>query len=555
MHFLSFCLVVTVCVLFTDAEDDFLQKLKAAKHFAQDKTENILEEWQVSKYPGFLKSCFMHKSAWELLKLRYTDKIIRALNNTFSTAVMEPFVVSFLGSSVTAGHDSHVNMSFPFVVREYMAGSLSMMGVALQTRNMALGNNPCMPYDPCVSIFAGQDADIVHWEQSMNCHDEVMPEQFVRQATHKPPTRYEGIRHSDQFIPPLIVFSESFTAHWPASKCTPQPPQHEVTSDEKLLLMAAPVTIVSDLNKDMYHKSWSNFHDLVKHYKGAGIQMFTHQSHEIYACQGPYIPEWEKGAASWHPSVIAHRLRAAHHAYFWLLAWIEALDDFIKSAEQRSILAIAKLMRKHIAALPTNPTTALKNPLQIADGVACYSDYEPRAIRSASLRNRVIGGKYLPSADISATGNHWHSIIYENLVHENLVKQSLKMGYFDYKHLLYGDSSSGPISFLVTPNKPGKLFLCQTPGIWGQLPEGFVNLWDNAATFYVTTVGAFVEVKVEELLGFEFKEDLAVKQEIVYDKNMDICITFKDNVLVGASAITIVPTTSSKVMVAWIISP
>ena len=78
---------------------------------------------------------------------------------------------------------------------------------------------------------------------------------------------------------------------------------------------------------DMYHKSWSNFHDLVKQYKSAGIQMFTHQSyvqhfthsylvtvvavvavvglnhllplvllssHEIYACQGPYIPDWEK---------------------------------------------------------------------------------------------------------------------------------------------------------------------------------------------------------------------------------------------------------------------
>ena len=76
----------------------------------------------------------MHKSAWELLKLRYTDKIIRALNSTFSTSAMEPFVVSFLGSSVTAGHDSPINNSFPFVVREYMADSLTMMGVALQTR-------------------------------------------------------------------------------------------------------------------------------------------------------------------------------------------------------------------------------------------------------------------------------------------------------------------------------------------------------------------------------------------------------------------------------------
>lgn len=28
-----------------------------------------------------------------------------------------------------------------------------------------MGNNPCIPYDVCVKAFAGNEADIVHWEQ------------------------------------------------------------------------------------------------------------------------------------------------------------------------------------------------------------------------------------------------------------------------------------------------------------------------------------------------------------------------------------------------------
>ncbi len=38
-----------------------------------------------------------------------------------------------------------------------------------------------------------------------------------------------------------------------------------------------------------------------------------------YIRTGPYIKSWMKGAASWHPSVIGHRLRAAHHSYASIL--------------------------------------------------------------------------------------------------------------------------------------------------------------------------------------------------------------------------------------------
>jgi len=42
-------------------------------------------------------------------------------------------------------------------------------------RNHAIGNNPCFPYDACITTHLGDDVDILLWEQSMNCGREVLP--------------------------------------------------------------------------------------------------------------------------------------------------------------------------------------------------------------------------------------------------------------------------------------------------------------------------------------------------------------------------------------------
>lgn len=94
------------------------------------------------------------------IKLKFQAKILSAAaGNT------EKFVISFMGSSVTAGHDSPFNLSFPVLTGKVMESALRAAGVTLETRNAAMGNNPCLPYDICIRPFAGADADIVHWEQ------------------------------------------------------------------------------------------------------------------------------------------------------------------------------------------------------------------------------------------------------------------------------------------------------------------------------------------------------------------------------------------------------
>jgi len=322
---------------------EFVAKLRGATVATDEALGRLSDEWQIDKYPLFLKSCSMHKSSYELMKLKFMARILAAEE----TKSKKKFVISFLGSSVAAGHDSHFNFSYPVVAGEMMASAFAAMDVVVDARNMALGNNPCFPYDICVKIFANVDADIIHWEQTYNCGGKPILEQFVRQAMSIPTM-------------PIIVFSESFTAHWAPDKCIS--PTGSLTSAETELLSAlrsqhnatsgggshgaggsGVVKIVSELNKDEFKKAWQNPLGEISHkYRGAGIQTFTHTSHAPYACQGPYIREWEKGAAAWHPSIIAHRLRAAHHAYFWLQAWREALSELHALASHRPLEDMVK---------------------------------------------------------------------------------------------------------------------------------------------------------------------------------------------------------------------
>lgn len=224
-------------------------------------------------------------------------------------------------------------------------------------------------------------------------------------------------------------------------------------------------------------------------YHGAGIQTFQHEKHTDYACLGPYIKTWMEGAASWHPSVIAHRLRASHHAYFWLLIYVDALEEMKKVVEHRSADAALKDARHHAETLyhPMAPTPRHTTPF--ADNMTCHTDYQPRAIQASSLKGIVLSGlaSEEPLNEYSqATPGSWHFIIYENIADKNLVLRSKKMGYIDYKYLMFSGENAGPLSLKLNIAKPGPVFICQTPGIWGSLPKGFSEMWSADLEVYIT---------------------------------------------------------------------
>ena len=214
------------------------------------------------------------------------------------------------------------------------------------------------------------------------------------------------------------------------------------------------------------------------------------------------------------------------------------------------------------------PEPIPKSP--VADDVKCYSDYEPRGIREASLKAAVISGlaRDGPGAGAGAgagagtgtgtgtgtgSGTGWKSVIYENLVHENLVKSAIKAGYKDFKHLLYAEGKdSGALNILIQPQKAGSVFVCETPGIWGALPEGFEHLWDAKPTMHLTVN---VPNDKAEIQRFAFSADKAKLLEYEHTKDLEICMEIKGVVAAGSHVLTIAPTTAAKIILAWIIVP
>lgn len=79
----------------------------------------------------------------------------------------EPFVVSFAGTSVTAGHDNLFEESYPMVFARALEPVFEAAGVELTVRNHAMGNNPAIPSAFCVGAQLGEDTDVAVWEFGM----------------------------------------------------------------------------------------------------------------------------------------------------------------------------------------------------------------------------------------------------------------------------------------------------------------------------------------------------------------------------------------------------
>lgn len=523
------------------SHEDVLKVLENAKPIVETAIKAIYDEWEIDKYPNFLKSLSMHKSGYELMKSKFMSRI---LSSNKVPGQKGSFVASFLGSSVTAGHDSHFNKSTPVVVGELMKSSFDALNINFESRNAALGNNPCVPYDVCTPVFAGMDADIVHWEQSYFCFGGAIIEQFVRQSMLLP-------------TKPIVIFSESNTAHWEEKQCKNTPQPHKVNDKEKELLSQPMQTIVSELNKDEAQRAFNHISQWEKKYPGAGIQKFTHEKHKDYACLGPYIPKWMLGAASWHPSVIAHRLRASHHSYFWLVILKESIEDLTRLLsinKERAVDALVKDVEQKLSHIQ-KPIPMAHHYSQWQLGMKCYTDYEPHHSEGFSLKQRVTSGLLSDAAPADEKG--WKAIIYEDLVDKELVKRSKARMYKDYKHLIYGDKNSGSLVIKVNIEKKGPMFLCQTPGIWGSLPKGFKDLWSENPSIVINS-GDYSNVSLS----------------LFHSKELDICTMLVKPLVVvngtipkstypakertafnaGEHTITINAVGDLKIIIAWLIT-
>lgn len=522
---------------------------------AIQKTEEILSylaaRWQIDEYPNFLLSPIISHTSWQALKLKFERKILSALLGSTNRSDIS-FVMSFTGSSVTAGHDSPSNLSFSIVTRALMLPAFDSMGLKLISRNAAIGNNPCIPYDLCTRTFAGSDADLVHWEKSYNCNPSeprhrFIFEQFIRQTMVLPSN-------------PIVVFSDSIVPNWDSKECISSSMMKQLKLSRidnrlKQLLNMSLADLAQSLNRLNQSELWRGLHEIASAYKTMGVQFWTHSHYDAYKCRGPYIAAWGCCSAVWHPSILGHELVASHFAYFWLLIFKDALltvREKVKSSARNhfELQRLRDLADKHIRSelkhLPTKPLY----PSNFIDGMKCYTTFEPRASDEGSLLSLVVNNQ-LKADDQSM--KFFGFTIYENLTRPDIIDSARRRGYRDFKYMLYGNNESLPLNLFVSIERSGYLFICQPPSNWDKHPSGFGNLWDLEPQLWLSD--SFSSSLGEELVLNNSRMLRYSRANPMLENLERICVVTDDFIPLGNHVLTIKPLTISFVMISYLLIP
>ena len=168
----SLLLVLFVCIIPINSisHEEAKKKLLSALQVTENIVQKLFDRWQINDFPNFLTSASMSHTSYEVLKVKYQLKILQTLTATKEEDIQK-FVISFLGSSVTAGHDTMYNITVSQLTENVMRPAFDELGVKLVVINGAMGNNRCLPYDACVKVFASPESDIIQWEQvfMMDC--------------------------------------------------------------------------------------------------------------------------------------------------------------------------------------------------------------------------------------------------------------------------------------------------------------------------------------------------------------------------------------------------
>lgn len=459
-----------------------------------------------------------------------------------------------MGSSVTAGHDTAFNISFPSLAEAVMSPVFSLLGIEMKSINAAMGNNPCLPYDLCVHAFAGNEADIVHWEQSYNCfgtdsRSRIPFEHFIRQSLSLPNQ-------------PIVVFAKSVAPNWNEDACKDRKSHPDKVADdeglyERFFRDPEKIVTIENRNDKRHVDEFPAMKDLFKYYKLAGIQSWVHSHYEVYKCHGPYSVDWGCCSSGWHPSTKGHRVIADHYSFFWLLILRDAISE-LQSFKDNMISEHMKLVHKHTHELHKFVPTDVLYQSNFTQTLQCYTSFQTIENSHFDLFNLIIPTKSTVSttAKASASDTSWflespkpfQTGIMEDFINTNIVIKARQQGYKDYKRMLYGNNHSIPLSLRVDIKNEGYVHLCEPPGNWGALPKGFKSLYkDSCVNAYLTVV--------ESYDNFEF--DKAKATEVIMEnviKNSP-CSTLDKKFSVGKYVLTIVPLVKEFVMVSYLILP
>ena len=96
----------------------------------------ISTRWDVANYPAFFDTLHIPEKAWGMQVNKFIELLTDSDNKGRSRkGEKKSFVMSFTGSSVTAGHDNFFNESFPIVVQNTLQPVFNALGIHLEVCN------------------------------------------------------------------------------------------------------------------------------------------------------------------------------------------------------------------------------------------------------------------------------------------------------------------------------------------------------------------------------------------------------------------------------------
>ena len=452
--------------------DSVLDEIDQLKSF-------IWNTWDISKYPNFLKTMHVPTRSYDLQVLKFQRLLLQSHDKSF--------VMGITGSSVTAGHDNFFNESYPAVIENALLPIFKIMNISLVVRNAALGNNPCLPYDACISNHVGSDLDFLSWEQSMNCgRESAALEVFTRSALymHKKPT---------------VLYTLSGTPSWEVKDCMNSNltlANHTqdasiLTTDYKTLLNTSHI-----MNEMTFLKSkdkTKQYNNLYEVYHGLAPMGQNVVKLQEYKCQGPYTPDFSmkstgKGS-SWHPGRRGHMLRA-HSILYPFLSMLSDAVVKVRDAKRKGGKEEMKLFADtSLEVARAEPTVNIKpvscDPTQECGGEPkCFTDFEPR--RGGSIHSQLA----MPMKGWDLNVSFFDRKAVETAEREHRGYLDKKMVYIsqDKGKLGLGENTSAPgLMVRIEVSRNSSIWICelqkgfmQYPGIMGDLDkESIVSIYED----------------------------------------------------------------------------
>lgn len=360
------------------------------------------------------------------------------------------FVMSFAGTSVTAGHDNFYQQSYPVVMEKLIREAFVAAGLNLEVRNHAMGNQPPIPAAFCVQSQLGQDTDVAAWEFGMMVGGELQNsyvEEWMRNALHMPKR------------PALLMLDPGEGARKP-------------DGDDKL-----PTTPRTGEPGD-----WSkSFGGLLEHYKAYGVHaqamyeaVWSLDHLDKYNFKALVVDDKPTPRpAGWHPGPGGHLLRANILGHHYLTLLDEALVDVQGAVEKNEVpQLVAAAKKKEEEEGAALPAPLYCDPMFCGRAASCAMTFEPRVQGSLLDLVLVPAGLDKAAPTIESQDNkNWHTQLFE-MDHEGVTfSQEQGFHYLDMKYVLQGNKEAGPLNLQVESTTKHHMLLCQPPGVWGKLPD------------------------------------------------------------------------------------